>query len=145
MKHSPGALALVVAALAIPPSAGCTRNVAANALIATGATIAAAAAIRAATQSCYATCTYGTVCNHRTGLCEAQTPEQVRDHCVDDLGENHCDPTTQASTGTPVPEEDDPCAGMCLEGETCVMRHGNLTCEGTPKTKAAPTNEEDDD
>jgi hypothetical protein len=135
-------IALVLSAA---PGAGCTKSVAANALIAAGATVAAAAAIRAATNSCYANCAYGTVCNHRTGFCEAQTPAQLEAGCVDNQGENHCgdDEPTSASAAIPVPEEDDPCAGMCLDGETCVMRHGNLTCEGTPRRDPGPPAEED--
>jgi hypothetical protein len=141
------ASAAAITLLTSAAQTGCTKNVGANAAIAVAATVAAATAIRAASGSCYANCSYGTVCNHRTGLCVAQSTEQLKAKCVDDLGEDHCagiavGPSTEA---TPVPEEDDPCAGMCLDGESCVMTHGDLTCVGTPKPAARPVEDVEED
>jgi hypothetical protein len=66
------------------------------------------------------------------------TPPELASGCVDDQGEDHCvdELGNPDFAGDALPEEDDACAGMCLEGETCVMRHGNLTCEGTPVPRA---------
>ena len=116
------------AVLLSTPTVGCTKSAAANAIIATAATVVAAAALRAATNSCYATCGYGTVCNPDTGFCEAE-PESGKTVCVDTPGQPPCTERRQPDSSLVAPEDVDGCGGVCLENEECVMRHGDLTCE----------------
>lgn len=122
----------------------CTKSPAANAAIATAANVAAAVAIRAATGSCYAQCAYGTMCDHKSGTCvpiRAEPPPPEEDPCVEECALFAADrvpgeppPKRPASTCKCPPPRDespstDPCAGMCLPGEKCVMHLGELGCE----------------
>lgn len=133
---------LLSTALVLSPTS-CTKSPAANAAIVTAANVAAAVAMRAATGSCYATCAYGTVCDHRSGTCvparlEAPLPEE--DPCAEECAllaadAQPGDPDTPRGSGhcdcPPPPDKSDPdpCAGMCLAGEKCVMKNGELGCE----------------
>ena len=137
---------LLIAALASSTlmHTGCTRSPAANAAIVVAANIAAAVALRAATGSCYATCAYGTECDRRTGVCKPVRPEAQAevDPCAEECAQAEIDAAagmpprpdsaTQCRCKAPPREPasaSDPCGGMCLSDEKCVMRHGDLGCE----------------
>jgi hypothetical protein len=138
------ALVVLVATTSTAGLSGCTKSPAVNAATAAAVTAAAAVAIRAATGSCYAQCAYGTVCDHKTGACvpaRAETPAPPdADPCADECalraadrqpGDPEPPKTTKSGCTCPPPSEvqGDPCGEMCLPGEKCVMRNGELGCE----------------
>ncbi len=137
-------LGVVAFAASAMMQAGCTKSPAANAAIVAAANVAAAVALHEATGSCYATCAYGTQCDHKSGTCIPIRPEaQVEvDPCAEECAQFEIDraagmpPRPESATQcrcTAPPREpesaSDPCGGMCMKGEKCVMRNGDLGCE----------------
>ena len=94
-------LALVAVALA----AGCRSSApyaVPAAAINTGLAVGAALGQRAA-GGCYATCTHGTVCSPRTGLCESATAAEVCDQ--GETGTVRCVPVMGVGVSRPADRE----------------------------------------
>lgn len=118
---------MLAAGVAMTMQPACTSNKYANAALAAGATVAAAVAIRAIADTCYASCAYGTVCNHDTGLCEGrpeQSPTALDDEALALASEQRA--TAPVIEEGPPPDED--CGGLCLGSEICVSDAGELVC-----------------
>jgi hypothetical protein len=118
--------------LVVPPLSGCQKEQVAAVAVTAAAAVAAAAINRAATDDCWASCSHGYVCDHDSGRCvpddelqNASGPaatDRYDDGCIEEAdGTVVCpdDPEPQATAGHE--GDPDPCRGLCVDGETCVV------------------------
>jgi hypothetical protein len=101
--------------------------------------VAAAAVHRAATDSCWGSCGNGYICDRQTGMCELPPEtEEVRAMsarqdagCIEeDDGRIVCPDDPALETSAPPA---DPCQGLCVGEERCVVREGVADCLAGPE------------
>lgn len=140
MRRSPVAVLLLVAAACA--CSGTDANKVAGAAITAGAAVAVAGIHRAATGGCWADCRPGTRCDKESGTCvrlpcggscgpgERCSPVEGEERCVPRLSDEPMagEPRApgvgnDADAGAP---SGDPCRGLCMRGEHCVVLDGGV-------------------
>ena len=100
---------------------GCSADASANktsgAAAAVGFGVGAAAVYRATTGGCWAECRPGLVCDRASGTCVPLEPDNTPAGLV-----------PSAVSSGPASTPDDPCRGLCLRGEHCVVKDGVSDC-----------------
>jgi hypothetical protein len=121
-----------------------------GAAVTAAAGVAMAGAYRATTGGCWASCRPGTECDEASGTCveipcRNRCPAEFR--CVRVGGAYECvrgareTASGEPPQGEPAPDEPspgepqnepDPCKGLCLSGEQCVVKAGVADCVPAP-------------